>query len=114
MTSNQSKGENAEKLAASYFQEMGFSIVEKNYRFKRSEIDLIVANNVLMVFVEVKYRSSIAFGQPEDFVSDHQKSKIIEAADEYLYQCNWQGNIRFDIISVNVKNEIEHFEDAYY
>ncbi len=114
MITNKQRGNEAEDLAATFLENLGFKLLEKNYRYKRSEIDLIMSNDSLMVFVEVKYRSSTKFGQPEGFVSSNQQTKIIEAADEYIHQKNWQGNIRFDIIAINLQNEIVHFEDAFY
>lgn len=114
MSDNKSKGVLGENLAESYFLKKGFKTLEKNYRYKRSEIDLIVHHELLVVFVEVKYRSSSTFGEPESFVSPNQQVKIIEAADEFIHQLQWQGNIRFDIIAINSKKEIEHFEDAFH
>lgn len=114
MSNNKSKGILGEQLAEAYFIKNGFKILEKNYRYKRSEIDLIVGNDKLLIFIEVKFRSNNTYGNPEDFVSPNQQVKIIEAADEYIHQINWQGNIQFDIIAINVQEEIEHFEDAFH
>lgn len=114
MPSNKYKGDKAEKLATNYFLKLGYSVLKKNYRYKRSEIDLIVCKENLIIFIEVKYRSSIGFGQPEEFVSENQKIKILEAADEFIHLNNWKGNIRFDIIAINAQNELEHFKDAFY
>jgi len=114
MSDNKSKGALGESLAETYLVKKGFQFAKKNYRYKRSEIDLIVRNEQLIVFVEVKYRSSNTFGEPESFVSPNQQVKIIEAADEFIHHLQWQGNIRFDIIAINSKNEIEHFEDAFH
>ena len=95
----------------------GFEIVERNYRHKRLEIDLIIKKNGWLVFVEVKLRTSDAYGYPEDFV-DYKKAKnIIDGAEQYTYDKNWQGNVRYDIISIrqlNGKQEILHIEDAFY
>jgi putative endonuclease len=106
-----SKGEN---MAAIFLQEKGFEIVARNYRHKHAEIDLIAKRENWLIFVEVKTRSSDAFGQPEDFVDDFKARKIMEAAEEYIFSKNWLGHIRFDIVSVKMgaKPEIMHFEDA--
>jgi putative endonuclease len=106
-----SKGEN---LAAEFLVRKGFKIVARNYRFKRAEIDLIIKRENWLVFVEVKTRTSNAFGEPEEFVDDYKASLIFEAAEEYIFANNWQGHIRFDIVSVKMgaQPEIEHFEDA--
>src|SRR5437879_9933695 len=87
-------------LAAEFLVNKGFEIVERNYRYKRSEIDLIVKKNNWLIFVEVKMRSSDAFGFPEDFVDRKKAKNIIDGAVEYTYQQNWQGNVRYDIVSI--------------
>lgn len=110
-------GKKGEELAVAYLLKKGFEILCRNYRFKRAEIDLICKKDQLLVFVEVKFRSNVAYGLPEDAVSNNQQEKIIEAAENYLFENQWESNIRFDILSVlylNGKLEISHFEDAFY
>lgn len=103
-----------EKLAADFLVSLGFTVVERNYRWGKAEIDLIVQREDWLIFVEVKTRSSEAYGEPESFVSDDQRRLIYGAAEEYIFSTDWQGNIRFDIVSVKPKTppEIVHFEDA--
>ena len=114
MTDKIETGSIGENLAAEYLVGKGFRVVEKNYRWRKAEIDLIVQREDWLIFVEVKTRSSNAYGEPETFVSDFQRRLIYEAAEEYIYKTNWQGNIRFDIVSVKPSRipEIVHFEDA--
>jgi putative endonuclease len=111
------KGKEGEDMAARFLVEKGFEIIERNYRHKRYEIDLIVKKDNWLVFVEVKLRSSDAFGYPEDFV-DYKKAKnVIDGAEQYTYENNWQGNVRFDIVSIRLlkdKTEIVQIEDAFY
>ena len=111
------KGKEGEDMAARFLIEKGFEIVERNYRYKRSEIDLIVKKDKWLVFVEVKLRSSDLYGYPEDFV-DYKKAKnIIDGAEQYTYDNNWQGNVRYDIVSIRLlkdKTEIIQIEDAFY
>lgn len=69
-----------------------------------------------MVFVEVKYRTSLLFGYPESFVTKSKQDRIRSAADNFIFEKNWTSNIRFDIISiVHIKGsiQIEHFEDCF-
>jgi putative endonuclease len=111
------KGREGEELAAHYLAEKGYEIVERNYRHKRSEIDLIVKKNNWLVFVEVKFRSSDAFGYPEDFVDYKKTRNIMDGAEQYTYDKNWQGNVRYDIVAIrriNGEQEIKHIEDAFY
>ena len=111
------KGKEGEALAANFLVSKGFEIIERNYRHKQSEIDLIVKKNNWLIFVEVKLRTSDAYGFPEDFV-DYKKAKnIIDGAEEYTYQKDWQGNVRYDIVSIREirgEREIVHIEDAFY
>jgi putative endonuclease len=107
-------GATGENLAAEFLKAKGFEIVERNYRFKHAEIDLIVQRENWLIFVEVKTRTSTSYGQPEDFVDYSKGRKMFEAAEEYIFTTDWQGHIRFDIVSVKLgyKPEIVHFEDA--
>jgi len=101
-------------LAADFLVEKGFQILERNYRYKHAEIDLIVQKNDWVLFIEVKTRSSFEFGEPEEFVDDRKANRIFEAAEEWIFSTDWKGHIRFDIISVrlDLNPVIEHFEDA--
>jgi putative endonuclease len=109
-------GSKGETLAAEFFQQKGYEIVARNYRWHRGEIDLIVRRENWTIFVEVKTRSSSAFGQPEEFVTVAQARKIYDAAEEFIFSTDWQGHVRFDVVSVLMREdescEIEHFEDA--
>ncbi|MBX2914039.1 MAG: YraN family protein [Cyclobacteriaceae bacterium] len=117
MNDKQQKGKDGEDLAAAFLQQAGYEILERNYRYKRSEIDLIVRKAGWLVFVEVKMRSSDAFGYPEEFV-DYQKAKnIVFGAEQYTYENNYEGNVRYDVVAITMhsdKPEIRHFEDAFY
>jgi putative endonuclease len=111
------KGREGEEMAARFLIDKGFEIVERNYRHKRSEIDLIVKKDNWLIFVEVKLRSSDAYGYPEDFV-DYKKAKnIVDGAEQYTYDKNWQGYVRYDIVSIRLQQdqtEIIQIEDAFY
>ena len=111
------KGKAGEDLAARFLLEKGYQILARNYRFKRSEIDLIAQKDNCLVFVEVKWRSTDAFGYPEEFVNEKKAAKILEGADQYIYEANWNGNIRFDIVAIrqiNGQTEVVQIEDAFY
>lgn len=111
------KGKEGEEMAAQFLTAKGYEIIARNYRHKRSEIDLIVKKNNWLIFVEVKLRSSDLYGYPEDFV-DYKKAKnIMEGAEQYTFENNWQGNVRYDIVSIRIqkdKTEIIQIEDAFY
>lgn len=116
MRSKIDTGNKGENLAAEFLLQKGYELVARNYRYKHAEIDLIVKRNDVLVFVEVKTRSSTSFGEPEAFVDTKKAAKIFEGAEQYTYENNWNGNIRFDIVSVKPgpKPEVVHFEDAFH
>ena len=111
------KGREAEEMAAAFLKSNGYEIVERNYRYKRSEIDLIVRKDKWLVFVEVKMRSSHAFGFPEEFVDYEKRKNVVFGAEYYTYEHDYSGNVRFDVIAISIENgvpAIRHFEDAFY
>ena len=110
-------GNKGEAIAAKYLIAEGYVIVERNWRHKRSEIDLICKKENTLVFVEVKTRSSTAFGEPEDAVDEKKAAKVIEGAEEYIFRYDWSYEIRFDIVSVLIeknRHKILHLQDAFY
>lgn len=117
MPDNIKRGAEGEKQAETFLVIHGYEVLERNYRFKRSEIDLIVRKKDWLVFVEVKMRSSSSHGYPEEFVDRKKQLKILEGAEQYMIDSNWEGNVRYDVVSVYGKGltpEIRHFEDAFY
>jgi putative endonuclease len=106
------EGENA---AVQYLRDKGYEVLERNYRHGRAEIDVIVRKENWLVFVEVKTRGGDAFGFPEEFVDKEKESNVLFAAENYIYEVNWDGNVRYDIISIlGPQRMITHFEDAFY
>ncbi|MDR6193397.1 YraN family protein [Siphonobacter sp. SORGH_AS_0500] len=108
-------GQKGEALAAQILQAKGYEIIHQNYRAGRAEIDLIARKDDWILFVEVKTRTNLSYGYPESFVSPKKIERIKKAADQFVYETNWRGNIRFDVIAISMsrtKTEIEHFEDA--
>lgn len=117
MRDRSQKGKDGEALAAAFLEQKGYEVVARNYRFKRSEIDLVVRQNGWLVFVEVKMRSSTAFGFPEAFVTDQKAAKVLEGAAQYMEETNWRGPVRYDVVAITQRGEetdIRHFEDAFY
>lgn len=109
-------GNEGEKQAAEYLRGKGYEILVRNYRHKHAEIDLIIKKGSFIVFVEVKTRSYSFYGEPEAFVDSKKAATVIRAAEQYTYENKYEGNIRFDIVSVKTGDnpEIVHFEDAFY
>lgn len=111
-------GKFAEEVALDFFLKKDFHLLARNFRVGRAEIDLILSDEKMIVFVEVKYRKNNQFGYPEDFVSEAQKERIRFAAEIFLEKNTFEFSpkIRFDILAIdseNPKMHIEHFEDAF-
>jgi len=107
-------GKNGEILAKEFLLGKNYIILHTNWRHKRSEIDIIAQDKKIIVFVEVKARNNNLFGNPEEFVNANKIKKMREAADAYIEQFDWKGELRFDIISIEKDNKLTHFEDAFY
>lgn len=109
-------GKQGEAEAARHLREQGYEIMARNYRYQHAEIDLIAKKGKLLVFFEVKTRTNLSFGNPEEFVSYTKAKLVMKAAEQYIFATDWFFDIRFDIIAVTiVGNElrINHIEDAF-
>lgn len=95
-------GRNGERESEEYLRKKGYAILERNYRAKGGEIDIIARVGDTLVFVEVKARSSSRFGYPEEAVGAAKKRRIAKALRAYLrvHPISPETYIRFDIISL--------------
>lgn len=109
------RGLKGEALAISYLKKKGYKILEKNYRTKFGEIDIIASKDGVVVFIEVKTRSTDAFGAPEESVTRDKQERIKKIALYYLKDLKNLPALRFDVISIELKPEpqIEHIEYAF-
>lgn len=109
-------GDKGEDFAINILRSKGYEILERNYRFKRAEIDVISLHDNLLIFVEVKALHSFNHGYPEERVNQAKINKILEAAENYIFAINWQKDIRFDVLSIDLNNPDNYFhiEDAFY
>ena len=110
-------GKQGEEVAVDYLLKNGYEIIERNYQARKAEIDIIARKGDWLIVIEVKTRTSVDFGNPEDFVDKKKIKLLVKAIDEYVQETDLDLEIRFDIIAV-LKNgnefSIEHFEDAFY
>ena len=113
---NKEIGDKGEQLACYYLRQKGYQILETNYRYKRVEVDIIGIKDSIIVFFEVKVRSTNVYGYPEQAVTEDKANRIRTAAEYYMDVRKWDKNIRFDIIAITLNPEIEimHLEDAFY
>ncbi|WP_162054080.1 YraN family protein [Pontibacter pamirensis] len=109
-------GQAGENRAAAYLLQQGYTIVRRNFRHRRAEVDIIAQKENLLIFVEVKTRSTDRYGYPEEAVSAKKETMLLEAAQEFIYKIDWQHDIRFDIIAITLSTPvaIHHIEDAFY
>lgn len=117
MASHNELGNRGENLAVEFLQNNGYTILDRNWRFKKAEIDIIALKNDILAGIEVKTRSTNYFGNPQDFVSTKKIQLLVEAMDEYVSTKDLDVEVRFDIIGVLIsqdQQEIEHIEDAFF
>ena len=116
MSTTRATGLKGEEEAVQFLHANGYTVVERNWRWHRAEIDIIAKKGNELIFVEVKTRKNDDFGYPEEFVTEDQEERIHLAADAYCEQMNFDGKTRFDIISISLSsfpNHLEHLEDAF-
>ena len=118
MAKNIAKGRMGEAAALEFLKAKGHDILHSNFRWDRKEIDLISVDNKILVFTEVKTRTSFDFGFPEEAIDERKKQHIKVVAEEFILNNPQYKEMRFDIISVLLNNltvkEIRHFESAFY
>lgn len=107
-------GTQYEERAAEYLIAQNYQILERNYRIRSGEIDIIARDGTVLVFIEVKYRKNDESGNPLEAVDIRKQRKIIKVARYYLYQKKY-GNVpcRFDVIGI-CGSHIEHIKDAFW
>ena len=110
-------GEQGELIASVRLQQLGYEIINKNWRFKHKEIDIIAQKDGKIVFIEVKTRSNPIFEPPSEAITLRKQRMLISAADHYLITNQIDLESRFDVVSVvisNGKEEVEIMVDAFY
>jgi putative endonuclease len=106
-----------ERIAAGHLLAAGYRIVERNWRYRRCEIDLIATRGHETIFVEVKVRGAAHCGEIEDVVSTAQRRRLIRAAHMFLVsRRGMPGQARFDLIRIVTDArgwKLEHVPDAF-
>lgn len=97
MSNSGSSGKTAELLAAQYLQHHGLKLLESNYRCRFGEIDLIMRDSDVLVFIEVRLRNNARFGGAAASITPQKQQKLIRTAEHYL-QANGNQACRFDAI----------------
>ena len=116
---NKSIGDLGEKIAEKYLIDIGYKILDKNFRYKTGEIDLIGEDNEYVAFIEVKTRTSSYFGFPCEAVTFLKQQKIYRTAQIYILQKKlFKFNFRFDVVEVFLSDmkkdcRVELIKDAF-
>jgi putative endonuclease len=117
MAEHNDLGKLGEELAVEFLVKKGYSIVETNWTFQKAEIDIIAKKENVLAVVEVKTRSSIDFGLPQDFVNPKKIQLLVKAINEYVISNDLEVEVRFDIIALHKDGNgfvVEHLENAFY
>lgn len=111
-------GVKGEKLAQNYLREHQFEILETNWRFQKAEIDIIAFDKEILVFIEVKTRTTDRWGKPEDSISPKKQALIADAASQYMDLIQHEWEVRFDVISIIIPtygtHQLNHHKDAFF
>ena len=118
MSRQKTVGKLGEDCAAKFLEAKGYTIIDRNFRIRSAEIDIIAQLDGVLAFVEVKARSNIRHGLPSEAVTFRKQKKIIKAAGVFLQNeefCNCA--CRFDVVEVFLRGElveeINHIENAF-
>lgn len=117
MAQHNDLGRQGEEIAVNYLQKNGYDILETNWTFQKAEIDIIAQKAGILAIVEVKTRSTLDFGLPQDFVKPKKIQLLLKAVNEYIIQNDLDVTARFDIIAIHKNKDnfqTEHLEDAFF
>ena len=117
MAEHNELGKLGEELAENYLTKNGYTILDTNWVFQKAEIDIIAQKANILAIVEVKTRSSIDFGLPQDFVKPKKIQLLVKAVNEYVVSRDLDVTVRFDIIAINKEGKdfnVDHIEDAFF
>ena len=113
MVSRRLTGKKAEDVACSFLQRNGLSLVQRNYHCRYGEIDLIMQDSDTLVFIEVRYRSSIKFGSAAESVDNNKQRKLAFTANHYLQKHPTNQPTRFDVVALAPQQQPEWITNAF-
>lgn len=102
MASHNELGKEAEEMAVDYLVNDGFSVLSRNWRHSKAELDIIAEKNGMLHIIEVKSRKGNYGGYPEQSVTKKKFKHLTRAAEEYLFNHPEYKDIRFDVLSINI------------
>ena len=104
-------GDWGERIAVNYLMKQGYEILDRNYKTKLGELDIVAKEGDIIVFVEVKTRSSRSFGLPQEAVNFKKQNKIMRMALQYLQDHKLAGSWRIDVVGIVMNRRTRHVED---
>ncbi len=107
------RGLEAEELAFDYLRRQGLTGVERNYRCRFGEIDLIMRDGQTLVFVEVRMRASKAFGGAQESIDARKQRKLLAAARHYIGALGRIPDCRFDAVLLNGDSRVQWIRNAF-
>lgn len=107
-------GSAEESVAVSFLEEHGYDIIERNFRCRQGEIDIIAADGDILCFIEVKFRSNDYAGSPGEAIDYRKQQTIYKVAEYYIYKkgLSYDKSYRFDAVII-VGDDIELIKDAF-
>ena len=117
MADHNDLGKLGEEMAVDFLRKAGYAIRETNWTFQKAEVDIIAQKDNTLAIIEVKTRSSLDFGLPQDFVKPKKIQLLVKAVNEYVITNDLDVEVRFDIIAVHKEGKsfaMEHLVDAFY
>ncbi len=99
-TGRRKLGQAAELRAASYLADAGYTVIDRNWRRRSGELDIVAREGEWLVFVEVRARRGTMFGSPEESVTRHKQARLARLAQQYLAECAWEGPWRIDVLAL--------------
>lgn len=98
--STSAAGQRAERVAENFLRDLGYEVLDRNWRCSTGELDLIAVQGDTLVFVEVRSRTQRATYAPEETIGAAKQRHLVSAAEAYLAQSAWDGPCRFDVVAV--------------
>lgn len=112
---NKVTGNRGETLAAEHLQIKGYEILGRNYQSKWGEVDIIAKINNIVVFVEVKTKTTDKYGEPWEMVNAWKVEQVKRMGEVWCREYGWEGRVRMDVVGVYLNEEqprIEHWESV--
>lgn len=106
------QGRVAEDGAERFLTRQGLRVIDRNFRRRFGEIDLIAREDDVLVFVEVRKRSHRGFADGAESITPRKRQRLLRTAEAYLQQRRWPGPVRFDVIVLDASDRIEWLQDA--